>query len=59
MAKKKQQGKVYRKKLVQSLRDRSAVPIYRKLRNASDGSSTVEELVILLNQCPKQALQYK
>ena len=56
---KKKKGKVYSKKLVQSVRDSSAVPMYRKLRRAIDGSTTVDELVELLQQCPIQALQYK
>ena len=59
MPKKKRQGKVYFKKLVQSVRDSSAVPMYRKLRHAIDGSTTEDELVNILNQCPIQALQYK
>ena len=50
---------MYYKKLVQSVRDSSAVPMYRKLRHAIDGSTTEDELVNLLNQCPIQALQYK
>ena len=58
-AKNKKQGKVCFKKMVQSVRDRSAVDMYRKLRRAIDGSTTVEELVELLQQCPIQALQYK
>jgi ankyrin repeat protein len=59
MPKIKRQGKVYFKKLVQSVRDSSAVPMYRKLRHAIDGSTTEDELVNILNQCPIQALQYK
>ena len=33
--------------------------MYRKLRNAIDGTTIEDELVIILNQCPIQALQYK
>ena len=43
----------------QPTRDSTAVPWYRRLRNAIDGTSTQEELVILLNQSPIQALKYK
>ena len=59
MPKNKRQGKVYFKNLVQSVRDSSAVPRYRELRHAIDGTATEEELVVILNQCPIQALQYK